>query len=333
MKLSSLAAVAVIAGVALSNPGLSSPAQAEPTEVNFGIISTEASAALRQLWAPVLTDLEKESGLKVTPFFASDYAGVIEAMRFNKVQVAYYGNKSAMEAVDRADGEIFAQGIQANGQPGYYSVMITQRDSDIHSIEDLLKNPGKYNFANGDPNSTSGFLVPGYYVFAQNHVDPKTLFKRVVGGSHETNIMAVLNKQVDVATNNTNDLEKVSRTLGDRAAEIRVIWTSPLIPADPLVWRKDLPEDVKARIAHFFLNYGKSGPNAEQERKNLGLLTFSGFRPSTNDQLLPIRQLELFKSRSKIEADESLTANDKAAKLAEIDSKLAELKAKTPATN
>jgi phosphonate transport system substrate-binding protein len=244
--------------------------------------------------------------------------------------VAYYGNKSAMEAVDRADGEIFAQAIQANGQPGYYSLLITHKDTDIHSLDDVLKNPGKYNFANGDPNSTSGFLVPGYYVFALNHIDPKTHFKRMVTGSHETNIMAVLNKQVDLATNNTNDLEKVSRQLGDRVNDIRIVWTSPLIPADPMVWRKDLPADIKAKISGFLLGYARTGSAADQarERKNLEALTFSAFKPSTDDQLIPIRQLELFKTRVKIEADDSLPGADKAAKLAEIDSKLAELQKK-----
>jgi phosphonate transport system substrate-binding protein len=256
-------------------------------------------------------------------------------MRFNKVQVAYFGNKSAMEAVDRADGEIFAQAIQDNGKPGYFSLLIAHKDSDIHNLDDVLKNPGKYNFANGDPNSTSGFLVPSYYVFAQNHIDPKTHFKRVVTGSHETNIMAVLNKQVDLATNNTNDLEKVSRMLGERAHDIRVVWTSPLIPADPLVWRKDISDETKSKVSSFFYNYAKTGSAADQEREhqNLVTLTFSGFKPSNDDQLLPIRQLELFKTRAKIEADDSLAAPEKTTKLAEIDDKLAELKKKTASTN
>jgi phosphonate transport system substrate-binding protein len=330
MKLSSLAALALSAAVCLS-----SPARAEPTEIVFGIISTEASVALKQQWAPVLADMEAKTGLKIKPFFASDYAGIIEGMRFNKVQVAYFGNKSAMEAVDRADGEIFAQAIQDNGKPGYFSLLIAHKDSDIHNLDDVLKNPGKYNFANGDPNSTSGFLVPSYYVFAQNHIDPKTHFKRVVTGSHETNIMAVLNKQVDLATNNTNDLEKVSRMLGERAHDIRVVWTSPLIPADPLVWRKDISDETKSKVSSFFYNYAKTGSAADQEREhqNLVTLTFSGFKPSNDDQLLPIRQLELFKTRAKIEADDSLAAPEKTTKLAEIDDKLAELKKKTASTN
>lgn len=323
MKLTAFAAAALVAGACLSGA-----ARAEQAEIDFGIISTEASVALKQQWAPILADMEARTGLKVKPFFASDYAGIIEGMRFNKVQVAYFGNKSAMEAVDRANGEIFAQAIQANGQPGYYSLLITHKDSNIQNLDDILKNPGKYNFGNGDPNSTSGFLVPGYYVFAQNHIDPKSHFKRVTSGSHETNIMAVLNKQVDVATNNTNDFEKVARQLGDRANDIRIIWKSPLIPADPLVMRKDLAPEIKTKVAQFFLTYGQ-GANAEQDRKNLEVLTFAGFRPSSDDQLLPIRQLELFKARAKVEADANLPEAEKAAKLAEFDAKLAELQKKT----
>ena len=79
------------------------------TEINFGIISTESQHNLKTDLGAVPRRHAKETGLKVNAFFASDYAGVIEAMRFNKVQVAWFGNKSAMEAVDRANGEVFAQ--------------------------------------------------------------------------------------------------------------------------------------------------------------------------------------------------------------------------------
>ena len=70
------------------------PAQAQSTnEINFGIISTESSANLKENWQPMIDDMQKRTGLKVNTFFASDYAGIIEAMRFNKVQVAWHGNK------------------------------------------------------------------------------------------------------------------------------------------------------------------------------------------------------------------------------------------------
>jgi len=135
----------------------------EITEINFGIISTESTAALEESFGPFLQEMEEFMGMPVKAFFAQDYAGVIEGMRFDEVDVAWFGNKSAMEAVDRAGGEIFAQTIKDTGEEGYYSLLITQSDrADINTIEDVLDCSKGLTFGNGDPNSTSGFLVPGY---------------------------------------------------------------------------------------------------------------------------------------------------------------------------
>jgi phosphonate transport system substrate-binding protein len=295
----------------------------ELKEITFGIISTESTQNLKSLWQPILDDMAKKTGMKINPFFAPDYAGIIEGMRFNKVQVAWHGNKSAMEAVDRAGGEVFAQMVNADGTQGYYSHLIVHKDSPIKSLDDLLKQGKNLSFGNGDPNSTSGFLVPSYYVFAQNKIDPKSFFKLTRAANHETNALAVANKQVDVATNNSENLEKLKDRLPAKFNDIRVIWSSPLIPLDPLVIRKDLPEATKAKVRDFFYSYGKA---TQQEKDNLFNLTkLSGFKASTNDQLIPIRQLELFKTRNKLESDESLAAADKQSKLADIDKQLAAL--------
>lgn len=295
-------------------------------DINFGIISTEASSNLKKVWLPFLADMGKKSGLKVNAFFASDYAGVIEGMRFNKVQVAWYGNKSAMEAVDRAGGEIFAQTVPSDGTPGYYSHLIVHKDSPLNTLDDVLKSAGKLSFGNGDPNSTSGFLVPGYYVFAQNHVEAKKIFRVVVNANHETNALSVANGQVDVATNNSENLAKLEQTHPDKRAQIKIVWTSPIIPSDPLVWRTDLPEDMKTKIHDFILTYGTDG-NADAKAK-LAALGWAPFQKSSNDQLLPIRQLALFKSRMQIESDTTLSDADKTRQLAEIDAKLAAIKAR-----
>ena len=292
-------------------------------EINFGIISTESSQNLKSDWQPLLDDMAKKLGMKVNGFFASDYAGIIEGMRFNKVQVAWFGNKSAMEAVDRSSGEVFAQMVNADGTLGYYSHLIVHKDSPIKNLDDMLKQGKNLSFGNGDPNSTSGFLVPGYYVFSQNNIDPKTFFKVSRGANHESNALAVANKQVDVATNNSENLDKIKDKLPGKFNDIRVIWTSPLIPSDPLVIRKDMAEPLKGKIKEFFYNYGKG---SQQEKDNLYKLSkLSSFKVSTNSQLIPIRQLELFKDRNKIDADASLAAADKQSKLADIDRQLAAL--------
>ena len=300
------------------------PIAAQAQDINFGIISTESTQNLKQDWEPLIKDMEKQTGMKVKAFFAPDYAGIIEGMRFNKVQVAWLGNKSAMEAVDRASGEVFAQMVNADGSQGYYSHLIVHKDSPYSTMEDILKNGKSLSFGNGDPNSTSGFLVPGFYVFSKNKVDAKKLFKVTRSANHETNALAVANKQVDVATNNSENLEKINTKQPEKFKDIKIIWTSPLIPLDPMVMSKSLPEASKSKIKNFFYNYAKT--DAREKAIVMKISKLSGFKVSSNDQLKPIRQLDYFAKRNKVVADTTLSATDKQSQLADLDKKLAALK-------
>jgi len=297
---------------------------AQAQDINFGIIATDSASTQRERWEPFFKDMEQKTGLTIKSFYAPDYAGVIEAMRFNKIQVAWYGNKAAMEAVDRANGEVFAQVMFADGSFGYKSLLITRNDSPLKSWEDVVKSGKSLDFGIGDPNSTSGFLVPTFYLFSQNKIDYRTTFKTARNASHGANIQAVLARQVDVATNNTEELDKLKAAKPELASQLRVLWESPLIPSDPFVWRKDLDPAVKAKLKQFILNYAKTDPQEQTILKNI--YNYGGFRESSNDQLIPIRQLELFKDRSKIETDTKLDAATRAKQLAEIDAKLAALK-------
>ncbi|HBO3291039.1 TPA: phosphonate ABC transporter substrate-binding protein [Pseudomonas aeruginosa] len=311
----------VLAASALLAGSLAGMAHADQPVINFGIISTESSQNLKSIWEPFLKDMSQQTGYQVKAFFAPDYAGIIQGMRFDKVDIAWYGNKAAMEAVDRAHGEIFAQTVAASGAPGYWSLLIANKDSKIDSVEDMLANAKSLTFGNGDPNSTSGYLVPGYYVFAKNNVDPVKAFKRTLNSSHEVNALAVANKQVDVATFNTEGMERLELTQTEKARQLKVIWKSPLIPGDPLVWRNNLSDEQKNKLRDFFFKYGA---NAEQ-KKVLADLQWSKFQPSDDDQLLPIRQLELFKQRTDVANNANLGAEEKAAKLKALDEELAKL--------
>jgi phosphonate transport system substrate-binding protein len=293
------------------------------TDITFGIISSESTKNLKTDWQPILDDFQKQTGFNVRPFFAPDYAGVIQAIALNKVQVAWMGNKAAIEAVDTGKAEVFAQKVNADGSQGYNSLLIVNKESPINNLDDLFKSASTLIFSNGDPNSTSGFLVPAFYVFNKNNIDPKTAFKEVRTANHEKNAFAVADKLVDVATNNSDDLLKFKAKDPEKISAIKVIWTSPLIPLDPLIMRTDLPASVKKKVADFFLNYGKAN---EQEKKNLMALDkIGGYKVSNNDQLIPIRQIDLFTKRNKLLSDTTLTEDQKKAALAELDKKLAAL--------
>lgn len=299
----------------------------EIKELNFGIISTESTTGLKEGFEPFLSDMSKALGLPVKSFFASDYAGVIEGMRFGKVHLAWFGNKSAMEAVDRAGGEVFAQTVDVEGHPGYWSLIIVHKESPYNSIDDIIANGKELTFGNGDPNSTSGYLIPSYYIWGQKSIDPLKHFKRVTNANHETNALSVASKRVDFATNNTESLGRIEETKPDMFEKIKIIWKSPLIPSDPLVWRKDLPEDLKASIKAVVLGYGRIGPDAEREKKVLAGVS-SGWAPfnnSDNRQLMPIREIAIAKDKMKLQ-NAGDQGEAETAKLKELDGRLNKIK-------
>ena len=266
-----------------------------PDQISFGIIATESTVGLRKEFDPFLEDLSKSLGIPVNSFFASDYAGVIEGMRFGKVDLGWFGNKSAIEAVDRAKGEVFAQTVPADGEAGYWSTIIVHVDSPYQTVDEILEDADKLAFGNGDPHSTSGFLIPSYYLWREYGVDPKKKFRIVLNSNHETNAFSVANKKVDFATCSTEVLAQVEEQKPDLFAKLRVIWKSPLIPSDPFVWRKELPTSLKERIREFILQYGHEGPDQQHQLEVLAGISagWAPLRASSNDQLLPLREMIL----------------------------------------
>jgi phosphonate transport system substrate-binding protein len=314
--------------LAIAAPVRFAHAQAQ-TEINFGVISTESSLNQKKNWEPFLQAMSDATGFKVKGFYATDYAGVIEAMRFNKIQIAWYGNKSGMEAVDRANGEVLAQVVSRDGRTGYYSHIIVHASSPYTTVDDLLKCDKSIDFSIGDPNSTSGFLVPTAYIFAARNIDPKSCFKTLRNASHQANAMAVANRQVAAATNNSEDLERLEKTAPEAHKNIRIVWTSPIIPLDPLVWRKDLDPAVKTRLHTFLMSYGRLGRPEEITAAHavLGNLVWSPFNPSSDAQLLPTRKLEANKNLARVHNDDKLSADEKEKQVAAIRAELAKLEA------
>lgn len=260
--------------------------------VNFSILSTENSQNLESLWTPFLVDMEKATGLEIEPFYGSNYTALIEAMRFGQVQVGWFSNQSGLEAVRRADAEVFARSSDPSGIDGYNAILIVKHDSPL-TLEQVLKCDGTLSLGMGDTKSTSGTLAPMAYLFAPRKIDPQECFRVVRSSNHQTNLLSVGNGSIDVATNNTTNVKRLRRSNPGQAERVKVIWTSPTIPEDPIVWRKDLDPAVKAKLRDFFMTYGTGeGPEAERQKKILASLDFGTFRPADESHLLPVREME-----------------------------------------
>ena len=330
----SLAGLAACSGPAdtSGDTGASPTVLTEPVErrtLNFGIIATESSSNLESNWRPFIAAMSEWTGYDIQPFYASDYAGMIQAMRYGSIQVAWFSNFSGLQAVRLGGGQVFAKATYPDGSEGYNSVLIVPVDSPIQSVEDILTCDGSIDFGMGDPNSTSGYLVPSAFIFAPRGIDPSECFNSVRNANHEANAVAVANGLIDVGTNNTTNMPLLQRTRPDIAARIRVIWTSPPIQTDPIIWRSDLDDEAKQRLQYFFMNYGRMGTPEEiaEAREVLDPLYFGLFLPSSNAHLDPIVQLEIVRDLTAARHDPDLSEAERETRVAALRARLAEVEA------
>lgn len=235
--------------------GLSLTVAAQARDIVMGLIPAENNEEMIQKFEPMRAHLEKKLGQKVKVYTATDYAGVIEAMKKKRVDIAWFGPLSYYLAEQEAGAEAFAVGIrEGSSSHTYKSLFIAPCDSGIKSIKDLK---GK-SVAFVDPASTSGGLMPAYMVKNETGMMPEQFFgKFTYSGSHDAAELAVKNKTVDAAADNDITYEKMlTKGLITKQTNCIVKESDPL-PGSPLVYRKDLPADTKKNIQDAILNAHK----------------------------------------------------------------------------
>ncbi|MFL5295512.1 MAG: phosphate/phosphite/phosphonate ABC transporter substrate-binding protein [Phenylobacterium sp.] len=290
--LGALAAALSVSALSLAACSQKPTAPEGPKEIVFGILPAENQASMGPIWQPLLEDMSRQVGVKVTARYVTNYAGLIEAMRFKQVQMGWFSALPALDAVQRANGEVLGRVIDAGGDATYKSILIVKKGSGI-TLDKVLACDRKYSFGIGDPQSTSGTLAPMAYLFTPKGIDPTRCFKTVRSSSHQANSAAVANGVLDVATNNTVGLLFAKREPPHVGDKLDVIWTSPPLPESSIIVRKDLDPAVKEKMRQFFLTYGTgTGPDADRQRGVLKQLAYGGFRAADDSYLDPVREMQ-----------------------------------------
>ncbi|HJV60459.1 MAG TPA: phosphate/phosphite/phosphonate ABC transporter substrate-binding protein [Albitalea sp.] len=291
------------------------PAARAQAPLVFIVISTGSVEETRASWEPFFADMRSATGLEVHGYYPPTYAAAIDALVSNRAQLAWLSSKAALDCIERANVEVFGQLVDSSGQPGYRSIIVARQDAPVTSIDQLLSKPRTYGFAMGEPSSTSGDAMPSYALFVPRGIRPEEHFVPFIRGTHAQTLDAVLRGQVHAATYNTEELHRLRAAQPARAALLRVLWESALIPKDPLLWRKDLPLSVRTRLSGFLFSYGK----APAERLRLKqMFDLAGFKPSDNRQLKFVLEIEDFKQRSEVLLDTRLSETQKSERLADL---------------
>jgi phosphonate transport system substrate-binding protein len=256
--------------------------------IMFGTITSENQADRVKRYKPVEDYLSSALGVQIGWAEATDYAGIIQGMISRKVQLAHFGPASFAKASILSHGQVVpvAEMLDQYGNKGYYSVTLVRKDSPYQSIADLK---GK-TYAFADPNSTSGFQAPSYFL-TQAGYPPATFFgKTLFSGSHENSVMALYHQDVDACSTwwNNDTLSNPSNMARKGmipAGWWRVIWTSPQLPSDPWAMPNWLPQQMREDVAKVVLDMPTKGKEAFAVLTS-GLST--GFAPGAVADYQPI---------------------------------------------
>jgi phosphonate transport system substrate-binding protein len=230
--------------------------------IKYGVISLETAVDIVASQKAFAAYAGKELGVTFELFTASEYAGIMNALISGQVQVGWLGGSSyAGTWIDCKCVEPIAGAQDPVGGMGYNSVLIVKADSPYKSEADLK---GK-TVARNDPHSTSGYTIPTV-AWAERGESIDKYFNSPLSGGHQQTIVGVLNGTYDGGFTWTTKGDRIGgiRKMLDKGLlkrdQIRVVWTSALIPTPPVVIRSDLPLEMKADLTKLFLRLDEREP-------------------------------------------------------------------------
>ncbi len=256
----------------------------ESAPFTIGVIPAQTEGSMESAMEKLQTTISEGIGKDVKVEVYPDYNGVVEAMNYNKIDMAYFGPLTYVIAHKKSGAQaIITQVI--DGKPYYHSYVITHKDNPWNSLEDLLQARGEIDFAFGDINSTSGSLIPsielqdrGVYQSEDEHEFKSVRFT----GSHDATGLAVQNQQVSAGAIDSaifNQLVQSGKLDGD---QLKVIWTSKELFQYPWAVHKDLDTETIKALQDTFLDI--------TDPEILDAFGATGFTTATNEDYESIKQ-------------------------------------------
>ena len=242
------------------------------------IPSTDPGKIVRES-KPLVTYLEKETGARVELVVPTNYAAVVEAIANDRVDIAYLGGFTFVQASQRAGVQPL---VQRERDQNFHSVFITQSGSGINSLADMKG----HSFAFGDVNSTSGHLMPAYYMRAAN-LDPSVLAKTLYTGGHDATALAVANGKVDAGAMDELVFASMMKSGKITSSQAKVFYTTPAF--FDYVWaaRKGLDPKLSDGFSAAFLKLDASKP---ESKAVLDLLNATKYVRAENANYEKLRQ-------------------------------------------
>ncbi|MGA9288930.1 MAG: phosphate/phosphite/phosphonate ABC transporter substrate-binding protein [Anaerobacillus sp.] len=250
----------------------------------IGVIPAQTEGEIEEAMNKLQAELSKklDRDVEITTF--PDYNGVVEAMNYNKIDMAYFGPLTYVIAHEKSGAKAIVTQL-IDGEPFYHSYVITNAENDWNSLDEFLEDSESRSFAFGDPNSTSGSLIPSIELQNRGVFEDqdKNSFESVrYTGSHDATALSVQNKQVDAGAIDSaiyNQLVESGKVDGDK---LKVIWKSEKLFQYPWAVAKETDEETIDKLQDAFLSI--------DDETILNAFGASGFTKASNDDYESIRK-------------------------------------------
>ncbi len=237
-------------------------------------IPDESPTELARKAAPLVKYLEKTLGMKVEFTPVTDYAASVEALVNKKVDMAWFGGFTFVQANVRSGGKVIPL-VQREEDEKFRSVFITS-DDNIKTLADLK---GK-DVSFGSQSSTSGHLMPRSFLL-QAGLDPDKDFRRVAfSGAHDATIAAVASGKVQAGALNISVWERFVADKKVDTSKVRAFYTTP--PYYDYNWsvHADMPAAQREKLTQAFVSLSR---DTAEGKEILDLQRATRFVPSKVD--------------------------------------------------
>ncbi len=271
--------------ILFSNMALS----ASPKTLVFSAIPDQDETRLKQRFGDIAKYLEKQLGVPVKYVPVKSYAAVVTAFRNNQIQLAWFGGLSGVQARLKVPGsQAIAQGVE---DPKFHTYIIANHSTGLKASDEFPKGVAGKTFTFGSKGSTSGRLMPQYYIEKNMGDKVDNVFKRVgFSGNHSKTIALVQSGAYEVGAVNFKVWEKEVEEGKVDTSKVSLIWKTPAYPD----YQWTIRGDVDKEFGEGFSNKVKAALIGLKDPDLLGRFPRSGFIEAKNSDFDPI--LETAKS-------------------------------------
>lgn len=249
----------------------------------FSAIPDQDTTRLMQRFSKVADYLTEELGIEVKYVPVKSYSASVAAFKNNQIQLAWFGGLSGVQARRAVPGsQAIAQGAE---DPDFVSYFIAHASTGLAKSEDFPKDIAGLTFTFGSKGSTSGRLMPEYFIRQHYKKTPNKVFKRVgFSGDHSKTIALVQSGSYQVGALNYKVWETELAAGKIDTSKVQVIWKTPTYQDYNWTLRGDVDktfgEGTAQRITQAILNL--------KDPDLLGSFPRSAFIPAHNKDFQPI---------------------------------------------